>query len=72
MGRPQNAHDLVARRREVVGQVHRVDEDDGVSAGIGQPGGGQVADDKACPVRPVACLLDGDGREVHPDEGDTL
>jgi hypothetical protein len=55
-----------------------VDGDNGVGGGSSQPGRGQVAHDKACLLgqpeqrRPLAGLLDGDGREVHPDQRGAL
>jgi hypothetical protein len=43
---PHDVQDLAARRREVGGEVEGVDGDDGVGDGSGQPGRGEVADDK--------------------------
>lgn len=78
VGRPQDTGDFAGRRRQVGGKMQGVDGDNGVGDGIGQPGRGQVAHDEACRVgqpeqrRPLVGLLDGDGREVHPDQGGAL
>jgi hypothetical protein len=75
---PQDTEDLAARRRQIGGQVQGVDGDDRVGAGSRKPGRGQVADDEACLLgqpeqrHPVCCVLDGDGREVDPDQGGAL